>query len=147
MRTGTIFGRSHVPLHKWLHAMSMVVTARKGISSLQLAKEIGVQQKTAWFLLQRIRQACGDATEMARLRGMVETDELHVGGKEHNRHGDKKDDGGRGTSGQQPVPGIRQRGGHAVDMAITGTTKAELQARISQRVGAGSTVCTDEQVS
>lgn len=60
VRTGTIFERSHVPLHKWVYAMYLLVTARKGISSLQLAKEIGVTQKTAWFVLGRLREACGD---------------------------------------------------------------------------------------
>lgn len=59
VRTGTIFERSHVPLHKWLYAMYLLVTARKGISSLQLAKEIGITQKSAWFLLHRLREACG----------------------------------------------------------------------------------------
>ena len=59
IRTGTIFERSHIPLHKWLYAMYLLVTARKGISSLQLAKEIGVTQKSAWFMLQRLREACG----------------------------------------------------------------------------------------
>ena len=56
VRTGTIFERSHVPLHKWLYAMYLLVTARK-ISSLQLSKEIGISQKSAWFLLQRLREA------------------------------------------------------------------------------------------
>ena len=60
VRTATIFERSHVPLHKWLYAMYLVVTARKGISSMQLAKEIGVTQKTAWFMLGRLREACSD---------------------------------------------------------------------------------------
>ena len=57
IRTGTIFERSKVPLHKWLYAMYLLVTARKGISSLQLAKQIGVTQKSAWFMLQRHREA------------------------------------------------------------------------------------------
>ena len=57
VRTGTIFERSHIPLHKWVYAMYLLVTARKGISSLQLAKEIGVTQKSAWFMLQRLREA------------------------------------------------------------------------------------------
>ena len=57
VRTGTIFERSHVPLHKWLYAMYLLVTARKGISSLQLSKEIGITQKSAWFVLGRIREA------------------------------------------------------------------------------------------
>jgi transposase-like protein len=59
IRTGTIFERSHVPLHKWLYAMYLLVTARKGISSMQLAKEIGITQKSAWFVLHRLREACG----------------------------------------------------------------------------------------
>jgi transposase-like protein len=57
VRTGTIFERSHIPLHKWLYAMYLLVTARKGISSMQLAKEIGVTQKSAWFMLHRLREA------------------------------------------------------------------------------------------
>ena len=59
IRTGTIFERSHIPLHKWLYAMYLLVTARKGISSIQLAKEIGITQKSAWFVLHRLREACG----------------------------------------------------------------------------------------
>ena len=59
VREGTIFGRSKIALNKWVYAMYLVVTSRKGISSLQLAKEIGVTQKTAWFMLQRLREACG----------------------------------------------------------------------------------------
>ena len=57
VRTGTIFARSHVPLNKWLYAVYLEVTSRKGVSSPQLSKEIGVTQKTAWFMLHRIREA------------------------------------------------------------------------------------------
>ena len=83
VRTGTIFERSHVPLHKWVYAMYLLVTARKGISRLQLAKEIGVTQKTAWFVLGRLREACGG--EIEKLQGTIEIDETFVGGKERNR--------------------------------------------------------------
>ena len=62
VRTGTIFERSHIPLHKWLYAMNLLMTARKRISSLQLAKEIFVTQKSAWFMLRRIHDACGKDT-------------------------------------------------------------------------------------
>jgi transposase-like protein/DNA-binding transcriptional regulator YiaG len=68
VRTGTIFERSHIPLHKWLYAMYLLVTTRKGISSLQLCKEIGITQKSAWFMLHRLREACGD--DLAELRGI-----------------------------------------------------------------------------
>lgn len=146
VRTKTIFERSHVPLHKWLYTMYLVVTARKGISSVQLAKEIGVQQKTAWFLLQRLRQACGQ--DLAMLQGMVEVDELYVGGKEHNKHDDRKGGGGgRGASGKQPVLGMRERGGHSVAIPVASTSKEELQSRISQYVQEGATICSDEHAS
>jgi transposase-like protein len=60
VRTNTIFERSHVELHRWIYAMYLLMTARKGITSLQLGKEIGVTQKTAWFMRGRIREACGN---------------------------------------------------------------------------------------
>lgn len=63
IRTGTIFERSHIPLQKWSYAMYLMVTARKGISSMQVAKEIGVTQKAAWFMLHRLREACGGELE------------------------------------------------------------------------------------
>ncbi len=112
VRTGTIFERSHVPLHKWIYAMYLVVTARKGISSMQMAKEIGVTQKTAWFMLGRLREACGG--EIEPLRGIVEVDQAYVGGREHNKHESKKLKAGRGTVGKQPVIGLRERGGKSV---------------------------------
>jgi transposase-like protein len=80
VRIGTIFERSHIPLQKWIYAMYLMVTARKGISSMQLAKEIGVTQKSAWFMLQRLREACG--TDIDKLSGLIEIDETFIGGKE-----------------------------------------------------------------
>src|SRR6202167_5146451 len=75
VRTSTIFERSHVPLHKWVYAMYLVVTARKGISSMQLAKEIGVTQKTASFILGRLREACTAPDSTDKLKGIIEIDE------------------------------------------------------------------------
>src|SRR5258708_40177671 len=89
VRTGTIFERSHVPLHKWLYSMYLMITARKGISSLQLSKEIGITQKSAWFLLQRLREACGGDPTV--LSGIVEIDETYIGGKGKKKNHKKKE--------------------------------------------------------
>src|ERR1700730_4190703 len=142
VRTGTIFERSHVPLHKWVYAMYLLVTARKGISSVQLAKEIGITQKSAWFLLHRLREACGD--DFKKLCGIIEIDETYIGGIEANKHEHKKLKAGRGTVGKTAVLGVRERGGRTVATPIEGADKETVQAAIHQHVEIGSALHTDE---
>jgi transposase-like protein len=142
VRTGTIFGRSHVPLHKWLYAIYLLVTSRKGISSMQLAKEIGIRQASAWFVLQRLREACGN--DLTVLQGIIEVDECFVGGKESNKHSSKKQRLGRGTVGKTAVLGMRERGGRTKAMTIPDTMGDTLQSAILENVGKGSEIQTDE---
>jgi len=142
VRTGTIFERSHVPLHKWVYAMYLLVTARKGISSMQLAKEIGVTQKTAWFVLHRLREACG--TKLQKLAGIIEIDETYVGGIEANKHERKKLRAGRGTVGKTAVIGMRERGGKTVGKVVAATDQETVHRVIHENVEVRSTLHTDE---
>ncbi|HUD75848.1 MAG TPA: IS1595 family transposase, partial [Terracidiphilus sp.] len=142
IRTGTIFERSHIPLHKWLYSMYLLVTARKGISSMQLAKEIGITQKSAWFMLHRLREACGG--ELEKLQGVVEVDEAFFGGKEANKHEHKKLNSGRGSVGKTAVVGLRARGGRVIAHPVANTDKEALQGAIMEHVEVGSQLMTDE---
>ena len=123
VKTNTLFDNSNVPLRKWFTAIWLVTCHKKGISSLQLSRDIDVTQKTAWFMLQRIRN-CFGIEKNNDLTNTVELDETYVGGKNKNRHADKKVEfsQGRSTKDKTPVFGMVERKGKLNAKVVPDTT-------------------------
>ena len=141
VRVGTIYEGSPLPLRKWFAAMWLLSSSPKGISSCQLAREIGVTQKTAWFVLGRLRKMI-EELERPQAEGVVEIDEAYLGGKEGNKHSDKRLRE-NWKEGKTTILGIRERGG-VVRMEVAKSTDQQTLTRFtSQNVRAWSTVFTD----
>ena len=143
VKTGTVMHSSKTTTQNWIVALYYVLTARKGISALQLSKELGVQYRTAWYMLHRIREAC--AGGQFKLSRVVEVDETYIGGKAKNKHASKKPERqGTGMVGKQAVLGIRERQGRTKMFPIAETTQPVLQGAIQAHVEPNTLVYTDD---
>lgn len=145
VKTRTIFENTKIPLPKWFMAIWLITSHKRGISSYQLARDIHVTQKTAWFMLHRIRKGIEDANDI-ELEGTIEIDETFVGGKNKNRHRDKKvkHSQGRSFDDKTPVIGMVQRGGLLVAKVIKSTKGEYLTPVITQYASKDAVLYTDE---
>ncbi len=144
LKTGTIFEDSPIALEKWLPAVWMLLNCKNGMSSWELHRAIGVTQKSAWFMLHRIRLAAQSKT-FNKLAGEIEVDETFVGGKSRNMHTDKRAEKihGRGPEGKTIVAAVLERGGTVRAKVCKTRRKPELHAMIRENVEAGSFVYSD----
>ena len=145
VKTGTVFQKSKVPLIKWFVAIWFETSHKKGISSIQLSKDISVTQKTAWHMLHRIRE-CFYCENDHKLDGEVELDETFVGGKNKNRHANEKIKNSqvRSYKDKTPVLGMLERGGKVVCRVINDTSKRSLTVPILRTVKRSARLYTDE---
>ncbi|MDQ1095190.1 MULTISPECIES: IS1595 family transposase [Chryseobacterium] len=146
VKTGTLFENSKISLRKWFMAIWLVTSHKKGISSIQLGKDIGVRQATAWFMLQRIR-ACFGIENGNELEGVVECDETFIGGKNKNRHKDKKvkNSQGRSFKDKVPVMGILQRDGKMNAFVVPDTKRSSIQPLICRYVNPETTILISDE--
>lgn len=155
VKVGSIFEDSPIPLSKWLPAMWLLVNCKNGVSSYEIARDLGVTQKTAWFMLHRLRMAI-QAKSFDKFGGTVEIDETFIGGKARNMHASKRKrlnlTQGRSMIGKVAVMGLLERhpekGKSRIRLqGLDGLQKRQMQPHIRKHVEAGSTVHTDAHFS
>ena len=145
VKVGTIFEDSPIGLDKWLCAIWLISNAKNGISSYEIHRALGVTQKTAWFMMHRIRVAMQTGS-IEKLSGNVECDETFIGGAVKNMHKAKREAKikGRGSVGKTAVMGLLERKGRVMAKVIANTTRATLHGEIKGNVEQGANLFTDE---
>jgi transposase-like protein len=151
LKVGTVFEDSPIPLEKWLPAVWLIVSCKNGISSYEIAGALGVTQKSAWFMMHRIRKAMqsGSFQKLGGNGGEIEADETFIGGKARNMHLSKRQRRITGTGGKDKtaVMGIMERGGEVRTVVVGSRRKQVLQAEVKKHVEAGAALYTDALLS
>jgi transposase-like protein len=148
LKVGTIFEDSPIPLEKWLPTLWLIVNCKNGISSYEVGRHLGVTQKSAWFMLHRLRLAMQTGSLM-KLDGEVEVDETFIGGKARNMHKAKRDETITGTGGKDKTVamGFLKRGGPVQATVVADRRKRTLQGLVKSHVKAGAALYTDALAS
>ena len=143
VRTGTVMAETNLPIRKWLVAIYLTLSARKGVAAMYMHKYLGVTYQTAWFLDHRIREAMRE-NKLPLLSGVIEVDEAYIGGKGKNLHKSKKPKGWTWKSNKFAVIGLKARDGKVIFIPVPHILAETLQDAVLDHVASGSTVYTDE---
>src|SRR6266851_4870480 len=134
---GTLYERSHIPLHKWLAATHLMMASKNGMSALQISRMLGIGYKSAWFMCHRIRESLRETklgTPLGGQNKVVEADETYIGGKEGNKHASKRQHRGRGPVGKEPVVSLVERDGRVRSMHMPEVTGKNLKLALAMQV-------------